>query len=219
LATPQNKDEAQGGRRAPRTTQAAQIIDALVAAAASTLSSTGSLAALSMRQIARVAGVSIGSVYYYFRNQDELLVRVIDRENEMLADSIRAALRATPASSIADDVATILSELGRWRTTKRWVSKLPVTHLLKGDVLATVLDHSTAIFASFADEICTRNGKRPPEREQTAHVVLYLLAVQSLWALDYPATRDLRASASLLTSFFLQLEDAPPAPRAPADDP
>lgn len=64
--------------RPPKQERSRQKFDFIVEAATRILSMSG-YAALNTNEVARVAGVSIGSVYEYFRNKDEIVAVIVDR--------------------------------------------------------------------------------------------------------------------------------------------
>src|SRR5215218_5462232 len=66
---------------------------ALVDAAQTILEREGP-AALSLRAVAREAGVSPAAPYHHFKDKDELIGAVAKRGFEMLADAMRAAVGA-----------------------------------------------------------------------------------------------------------------------------
>lgn len=64
--------------RPPKQERSRQKFDFVVEAAARILSESG-YAALTTNEVARVSGVSIGSVYEYFRNKDDIIAVIVDR--------------------------------------------------------------------------------------------------------------------------------------------
>ena len=65
-------DEALSPRKVPKQSRAKATVDAIVTAAAQVLAGEG-FVKTNTNRIARVAGVSIGSLYQYFPNKDALL--------------------------------------------------------------------------------------------------------------------------------------------------
>ena len=84
----------------------------LIARALWRLTSAGGLDAVSLRQVAAEAGVSMGFVQHYFRSKDEMLAFALEAISERVAGRIAgrlAALGGTPAPS--DLVHALLVEM------------------------------------------------------------------------------------------------------------
>ena len=64
--------------RPPQQERSIQKFDFIVEAATRILSESG-YAALTTNEVAKISGVSIGSVYEYFRNKDEIVLVIVDR--------------------------------------------------------------------------------------------------------------------------------------------
>ena len=64
--------------RPPQHARSIQKFDFIVEAATRILSESG-YAALTTNEVAKISGVSIGSVYEYFRNKDEIVLVIVDR--------------------------------------------------------------------------------------------------------------------------------------------
>lgn len=73
--------------RQPKQERSRQKFDFIVEAATRILSMSG-YAALTTNEVARVAGVSIGSVYEYFRNKDEIVAVIVDRHLSAAENSV-----------------------------------------------------------------------------------------------------------------------------------
>ena len=73
--------------RPPKQERSRQKFDFIVEAATRILSTSG-YAALTTNEVARVAGVSIGSVYEYFRNKDEIVAVIVDRHLSAAENSV-----------------------------------------------------------------------------------------------------------------------------------
>jgi len=73
--------------RPPKQERSRQKFDFIVEAATRILSMSG-YAALTTNEVARVAGVSIGSVYEYFRNKDEIVAVIVDRHLSAAENSV-----------------------------------------------------------------------------------------------------------------------------------
>jgi AcrR family transcriptional regulator len=89
---------AGGSRRANPRGQGARLRDELLAAATRLLESGGRDAALTLRGVAREAGVAAPSVYPHFADLDALMLELIRRHLADLGTAVRAAL--APAEGV-----------------------------------------------------------------------------------------------------------------------
>lgn len=80
-------------RRAPKGT-GEQLRKEILDATEALLLETGDQAAVSIRTIARVVGVSPPAIYLHFADKDELLVAVCGRAFSQMEDDVDAAVRA-----------------------------------------------------------------------------------------------------------------------------
>ena len=60
-------------------------------------------AATALREIAQAAGIKAGSIYYHFASKDEILVEVLDKGIDLVAEAVRARAEALPATATAMD--------------------------------------------------------------------------------------------------------------------
>lgn len=113
--------------------QGHQLREDLLAAAVQHLASLGSDEPVSLRAIARAAGVAPNAVYLHFTNRDDLLLAVLDRLTAQLADRRDLAERAADDAwdkLVARSVAYVtwgLAEPGAYRVLYggRAVPRLP----------------------------------------------------------------------------------------------
>ncbi len=104
--------------RVPRTeprkeasqARARQTVDALVRATAHILVRNGYERA-STNEIARVAGVSIGSLYQYFPGKDALVAAVVDRHQAEMMQKVRGALARVAAQPVEAAVPELIRVL------------------------------------------------------------------------------------------------------------
>lgn len=83
------KTERLNPRKDARQRRSEQTVEAIVAAAAHILERRG-LVELNTNQIARRAGVSIGSLYQYFPGKEAILAELLRRERQWLFAELRA---------------------------------------------------------------------------------------------------------------------------------
>lgn len=83
------------GRKKPQQDRSRALVDALLEATARVLQSHG-VEGLTTNAIARVAGVSVGSVYQYFPDKQALVAALVERKAERDLAEIMAAVGGRP---------------------------------------------------------------------------------------------------------------------------
>jgi len=104
-STPTSSRTPPRGRRptAPRPYHHGDLRAALLAAAAGWLDAQGA-ESLTLRELARAAGVSHAAPYHHFASRDELLAWVAERAFDRLADALAAAAGAPDAAHALLDI-------------------------------------------------------------------------------------------------------------------
>lgn len=97
-------------RKAPRQERAKATVDALVLATARVLADVG-YAKASTNRIAKVAGVSVGSLYQYFPNKEALVAAVIDQHIDEMMVTFMTRLTELRDAPLADVVRGVISAL------------------------------------------------------------------------------------------------------------
>src|SRR5918995_2896954 len=92
------------------TTRREEVRSALLDAAERLLIEAG-YASLTTRKVAAEAGVNHGLVHYYFGSMEELLLQVLERFTDRLADRQQAMYEAD------------VPFLEKWRTAMRWLEE------------------------------------------------------------------------------------------------
>lgn len=90
-------------RKQPRQARAQATVDAIVEATGQVLVSTG-YGGLTTNHVAERAGVSIGTLYQYFRNKDALIGALIDRELERHFQIVSPWLASLPSAPLEETV-------------------------------------------------------------------------------------------------------------------
>jgi AcrR family transcriptional regulator len=94
-------------RRNPKQARAQATVDAILAATFELLESEGE-ARLTTNRIAERAGVSIGTLYQYFKNRDAILTAMGERQAEALRQKVTEIVLAAPEQ---DGIRTIIQAL------------------------------------------------------------------------------------------------------------
>lgn len=97
-------------RKGPRQDRSRKMVELILQATARVLVSEG-YEACTTNRVARVAGVSIGSVYQYFPHKESLVVAVMERHLEQLRDALAARLLALGAADLATAVREMIRGL------------------------------------------------------------------------------------------------------------
>ncbi len=90
-------------RKRPSQPRARATVDAILVAAAHILKTEGP-ERLTTNRIARIAGVSIGSLYQYFPNKQAVVAALRERHSEWFDRSVREEADRTVSSSLRDAV-------------------------------------------------------------------------------------------------------------------
>jgi AcrR family transcriptional regulator len=99
----------------------------LILEAATRVVSQHSLAGFNTNRVAEVAGISIGSLYQYFPNKDALMARLIEAEQNALAESVERCA----AQGVHDALPQVLSRL----------IEIAIEHQFSRATYAAALDH------------------------------------------------------------------------------
>lgn len=121
----------------PKNADSAATFDSIVRAGLELLYETDDVKALSLRKAAARAGVSHGTIQYYFSNKEELLEACLDAYYSRLAEFGQELIQYV--NQTADDSAAIIEELVRrsWRfvRSERTMMRLRlVTNATRGEL-------------------------------------------------------------------------------------
>ncbi|MBM9460133.1 TetR/AcrR family transcriptional regulator [Nocardioides sp. zg-536] len=144
----------------------------IVAAAADLFTELG-FEQSSMTRIARAAGVTPNTIYWYVEDKDALLVAALDH---LLADALRQLDQAPEAANLVDQVLWTLGHL------QRRSNLIGVVHARseQAEVVANWHEGFHALMDSFVMEGLARQGV--PDRELQARARLTTYAVEGMLA-------------------------------------
>lgn len=126
--------------RKPRQARGRERREALLDAAGAIIAESG-LEALSMHLAAQRAGASVGSVYHFFRDRDQLLDALAERHHARIQPTFDEAMRRSDADWAALSPGETIENLAGWAI--RYFVRHP-------DALATLNLHDGAKHAEFA---------------------------------------------------------------------
>jgi AcrR family transcriptional regulator len=151
-------------RRNPRQPRAQRTVEAILDAAAQILRRRGE-AEFTTNHVAERAGVSIGTLYQYFKNKDAILVRLSDREVLRLRDDLRAVLAEDRAPPLEHRVRHLVGVLTRFFAQRRQSKRIVLLRLLS----ALSSGRTDAPFGEIVDEVTGAwNRVAPPEHHLDA---------------------------------------------------
>lgn len=176
--------------------------DDLVEAALTLVGPHRSVSTLSLREVARRAGIAPNSFYRQFRDMDELAIALIDRAGSSLRAIIgQARQRATQESSIVRaSVETFIRQL-------RSDEKLLHILLREGTVGSPAYKAAVDRQLTFFEEELRQDLVRIAEASQrglhdpatTAKAITRLVFAMGSTALDLPAERDAEVTEQVIT--------------------
>jgi AcrR family transcriptional regulator len=104
-------------RRTPRQTRSAATVEAILEAAFQVLEADGA-AGLNTNAVAARAGVSVGSIYQYFGNKDDILAGLARREAESARAAIARQVARLPAGGARAVVRALIGAFRGRRETR-----------------------------------------------------------------------------------------------------
>ena len=130
-------------RKTPRQSRSKETIEVVFEAAARILQ-TRALAEFNTNAIARLAGVSIGTLYQYFPNKNAILIAMAQRELDKVSQEIVSRVAAEYTRDASELARTVVRALlkafgGRQRARKALIEALVANGL--SDELAKPIDH------------------------------------------------------------------------------
>jgi AcrR family transcriptional regulator len=164
-----------------RRGQGARLRDEIVAAAVHLLDETGDESAVTLRSVARRAGIAAPSIYRHFADQPAIMLAVVRDAFAELDEQLRAALDTaedTPRKRLTALCHSYLefaqTRPGRYRTMfgGLWIPDLKVSSVTEEDV-ATLGQTTLQLFAG-ALEDCVTAGQATSTDVRADAIVLWL---------------------------------------------
>lgn len=199
-------------RNTPRSDAAQEIVRALERAVLDSIATSNDTP--SVRSLARRAGVALGSFYQYFRNREDLLVRVVTSEDRRLANALDARLRTTPVTSIEDDVKACSDVMQAARATQPWLAQVVRNHLFRPDLVAHLIEGAHVCFADVFALLETRHGLRSLTAAEKTYIICTNMTLESLHAAKMAGSDEETVRVQIVVS-LLERARKPPAESAP----
>ncbi len=164
-------------RKSPKQARSRAVVEALIEATARVLVEDGYDRA-STNRIAKVAGVSVGSLYQYFPNKEALVLAVVDRHLERVATLMGGLAQELADAPLEEAVTATIEAL---IATHQVDSDLHIAleqqvHHLAHPRFRQVRAGTTALLAGW---LAARSDDIAPERAEAAAFVLHI-AVKSV---------------------------------------
>jgi AcrR family transcriptional regulator len=184
-------------RRRPRQDRAQATVDAILAAAVDLLASRGHTRT-STNQIARRAGVSIGSLYQYFPNKDAIVLALFERHIEEIEPVIEASLAELrdPGIALRDALRHMLLSLLALHDAAPQTARamdLLATGPLPG--VEVVRRREDRFRRDLAEALAGRADVRPGDLSITASLLFELVESASRWLIHGDGLRFDREAA------------------------
>lgn len=162
-------------RKAPSQERSRRTVERILAAAAVAFDEAG-YAGATTNDIAREAGISIGSLYQYFPHKDALLVELAHRH----VDSVVAAVDAFASSTVSDtvDLDALLSDLADVLVAQHERDHLHtiIAHQAPRTAdLERELDRARECFIDMADQVLAARISDADSRRVAAAMVVAIL--------------------------------------------
>jgi AcrR family transcriptional regulator len=204
-------DDALLGRRSPQGRKPVISRDDLVEAALTLVGPHRSVSTLSLREVARQAGIAPNSFYRQFRDMDELAVALIDRAGSSLRQIIGDARQraARESSVVRASVQTFMAQL-------RSDDKLLHILLREGTVGSPAFKAAVDRQLRFFEEELRRDLVRIAEATHselhepatTARAITRLVFAMGASIMDLPRERDAEVTEELITIVRMILQGA-----------
>ena len=116
-------NRAHNPRRTPRQTRSRALVADILSAAARVFDEKGFEAATT-NEIARVAGVSVGSLYQYFPSKASLVTALHERHAEEMLVAVTNAIEAAGGAPLGDVIADVVRSVVRAHGTRPRLARL-----------------------------------------------------------------------------------------------
>ena len=205
------------GRRRPTQARSLATVEAILDAAAHILDNQGP-GAFTTNLVAARAGVSIGSLYQYFANKDELLLALMRREYERLAEGLRRALVQTEGAPFEEAVAVMLDEtVGSGRPSYRVMRAVEAECRRIGDlsafagVEAETKDLHDRFFRRFVRDDCSAD-EFDTASEDIVHLIHGIMRSDRFRPAPTPQALEVRLKRAIVGYLQPLLKQAGPPP-------
>jgi AcrR family transcriptional regulator len=187
--------------RAPRQARGRERREQLLDAAAAIIAESG-IVAVSMHAAAQRAGASIGSVYHFFRDRDQMLAALAERHDAQLKPAFARVLQRGDAEWAELSPADVIEQLIGWAI--HYFARHP-------DAVATLDLRDNAVHAEFNDLINRVMRIRLGDALATSAATTFdavCLGTLLLTREQDPASRDIVVAAlpEMLTAYLVALE-------------
>ena len=201
-------------RKQPVQSRSAETVDVILEATVRILERAGD-GRFTTKEVAEVAGVSVGSLYQYFPNKQALASELVRRKMARLVGVAEGAATTAPpgvAAAAGHMIGEIIAE--KRQNDRYWRALQAITATV--DVQPLVRDHTLAIFRVTRAMIEARVGRALDDAE-LGRLVIAMDALEgalSQMVKTAPARLNESGVSATFTRLFLAALDLPDAARA-----
>ncbi len=204
-------DRSVVNRRSPRGRKPVISRDDLVEAALTLVGPHRSVSTLSLREVARQAGIAPNSFYRQFRDMDELAVALIDRAGSSLRQIIgEARRRATRESSVVR--ASVQTFMAQLRSDDKLLHILLREGTVGSPAFKAAVDRQLHFFEDELrqdlERIAAATGGALHQPATTAKAITRLVFAMGASIMDLPTERDAEVTEELVTMVRMILQGA-----------
>lgn len=198
-------------RRSPQGRKPVISRDDLVEAALTLVGPHRSVSTLSLREVARQAGIAPNSFYRQFRDMDELAVALIDRAGSSLRQIIgNARQRALRESSVVR--ASVQTFMAQLRSDDKLLHILLREGTVGSPAFKAAVDRQLRFFEDELrqdlERIAAATGGALHQPATTAKAITRLVFAMGASIVDLPTERDAEATEELVTMVRMILQGA-----------
>ncbi len=197
-------------RKDPTQERSRATVEAILGAAVATFASRG-YPRTTTNEMARRAGISVGSLYQYFPNKDAILTALLDRHLQAVAATIRECvpLLADPAVPLRAGVRNLLARLLALHEADPRMARAVEEQVGQMPRVPAAFGHYEEVYrAELARILRARADVRRDDTELMAHLLFEVTETVSGWLAHGPADRFERETAldeaALLLSRYVE---------------
>lgn len=210
-SSPKAVDRSAVQRRPPQGRKPVISRDDLVEAALTLVGPHRSVSTLSLREVARQAGIAPNSFYRQFRDMDELAVALIDRAGSSLREIIgNARQRALRESSVVR--ASVQTFMAQLRSDDKLLHILLREGTVGSPAFKAAVDRQLRFFEDELrqdlERIAAATGGALHEPATTAKAITRLVFAMGASIMDLPTERDADVTEELVTMVRMILQGA-----------
>jgi AcrR family transcriptional regulator len=162
-------------RKSPRQKRAQVTVEAILTATTHILVHEG-YKSLSTNRVAKVAGVSIGSLYQYFPNKEALLTAIVDNHVQLILQTMEQHLEETEGSSFETLIRVLLKGLMDAHSVNPELHRVLKEEVSQQACLSSMRDFEKTVLDLVRTTLEERHGElRPIDPEVGSFIISYVV--------------------------------------------